>query len=100
MYDITDSNSFELIKNLVNNLSEKNYLKKIIISNKNDLESNRNVSYLELKEFLKKNNLLNFDVSILNETNIVELVKNIYKFVNEKNNELNNNKISESLIEL
>ncbi len=51
MYDITDSNSFELIKNLVNNLSEKNYLKKIIISNKNDLESNRNVSYLELKEF-------------------------------------------------
>ena len=100
MYDITDSNSFELIKNLVNNLSEKNYLKKIIISNKNDLESNRNVSYLELKEFLKKNNLLNFDVSILHETNIVELVKNIYKYVNEKNNELNNNKISESLIEL
>ena len=100
MYDITDSNSFELIKNLVNNLSEKNYLKKIIISNKNDLESNRNVSYLELKEFLKKNNLLNFDISILNETNIVELVKNIYKYVNEKNNELNNNKISESLIEL
>ena len=100
MYDITDSNSFELIKNLVNNLSEKNYLKKIIISNKNDLESNRNVSYLELKEFLKKNNLINFDVSILNETNIVELVKNIYKYVNEKNNELNNNKISESLIEL
>ena len=54
MYDITDSNSFELIKNLINNLSEKSYLKKIIISNKNDLESNRNVSYLELKEFLKK----------------------------------------------
>ena len=100
MYNITDSNSFELIKNLVNNLSEKNYLKKIIISNKNDLESNRNVSYLELKEFLKKNNLINFDISILNETNIVELVKNIYKYVNEKNNELNNNKISESLIEL
>ena len=100
MYDITDSNSFELIKNLVNKLSEKNYLKKIIISNKNDLESNRNVSYLELKEFLKKNNLLNFDISILHETNIVELVKNIYKYVNEKNNELNNNKISESLIEL
>ena len=100
MYDITDSNSFELIKNLLNNLSEKNYLKKIIISNKNDLESNRNVSYLELKEFLKKNNLINFDVSILNETNIVELVKNIYKYINEKNNELNNNKISESLIEL
>ena len=100
MYDITDSNSFELIKNFVNNLSEKNYLKKIIISNKNDLESNRNVSYLELKEFLKKNNLINFDISILNETNIVELVKNIYKYVNEKNNELNNNKISESLIEL
>ena len=100
MYDITDSNSFELIKNLINNLSEKSYLKKIIISNKNDLESNRNVSYLELKEFLKKNNLINFDISILNETNIVELVKNIYKYVNEKNNELNNNKISESLIEL
>ena len=100
MYDITDSNSFELIKNLINNLSEKSYLKKIIISNKNDLESNRNVSYLELKEFLKKNNLLNFDISILHETNIVELVKNIYKYVNEKNNELNNNKISESLIEL
>ena len=73
MYDITDSNSFELIKNLVNNLSEINYLKKIIISNKNDLESNRNVSYLELKEFLKKNNLLNFDVSILHETNIDEI---------------------------
>ena len=73
MYDITDSNSFELIKNLVNNLSEKNYLKKIIISNKNDLESNRNVSYLELKEFLKKNNLLNFDISILHETNIDEI---------------------------
>jgi Ras-related protein Rab-1A len=100
MYDITDSNSFELIKNLINNLSEKSYLKKIIISNKNDLESNRNVSYLELKEFLKKNNLLNFDISILHDTNIVELVKNIYKYVNEKNNELNNNKISESLIEL
>lgn len=100
MYDITDSNSFELIKNLINNLSEKSYLKKIIISNKNDLESNRNISYLELKEFLKKNNLLNFDISILHETNIVELVKNIYKYVNDKNNELNINKVSESLIEL
>ena len=100
MYDITDSNSFELIKNLINNLSEKSYLKKIIISNKNDLESNRNVSYLELKEFLKKNNLLNFDISILHDTNIVELVKNIYKYVNDKNNELNINKVSESLIEL
>ena len=44
--------------------------------------------------------MLNFDISILHDTNIVELVKNIYKYVNDKNNELNINKVSESLIEL
>ena len=100
MYDISDSNSFELIKNLMNNLSEKNYLKKIIVSNKNDLDLNRKVSTLELNEFLKNNNLLNLDISILNDTNIIELVKNIYKSVNNKINDLDINRVSESLIEL
>ena len=100
MYDISDSNSFELIKNLMNNLSEKNYLKKIIVSNKNDLDLNRKVSTLELNEFLKNNNLLNLDISILNDTNIIELVKNIYKSVNNKKNDLDINRVSESLIEL
>jgi len=100
LYDISDSNSFELIKELINNLSGNNYLKKIIVSNKNDLNSNRNISTLELNEFLKKNNLLNLDISILNDTNIIELVKNIYKFVNDKNNDLDVNRVSESLIDL
>ena len=82
MYDITDSNSFELIKNLVNNLSEKNYLKKIIVSNKNDLDLNRKVSTLELNEFLKNNNLLNYFflkiLSILNMKHFYSILNHFY----------------------
>ena len=75
------------------------YLKAILVQNKLDLESTRQVSSLELKEYLDNNKSLHSqEISVKNGDNIPELIKKINIAVNETKNELPSNIVSESVI--
>ena len=75
------------------------YLKAILVQNKLDLESTRQVSSFELKEYLESNKSLDSqEISIKNGDNIQELLKKINAAVNESKNELPSNIVSESVV--
>ena len=100
MIDITNSDSFNLIKELLNNIDNTKfpYLKKIFLQNKIDLESERKVSSFEIKEYLDKDKSIdNLEISIKNGDNIKELLKKINNAVNESKNELPTNIVYESV---
>ena len=100
LIDITNSNSFILIKELINNINidKLPYLKKILVQNKLDLESTRQVSSFELKEYLDNNKFIDGqEISIKNGDNINELLKKINIAVNESKNELPSNIVSEAV---
>ncbi len=100
LVDITNPESFTLIKNLLKaiNLSNFPYLKIILVLNKSDLDGSRQVSNLEIKEFLESNNNLDSqEISLKNGNNINELLKKINTYVNETKNEIPSNIVSESL---
>ena len=98
--DITNQDSFKLIKELNNliNSSKFPYLKKILVQNKLDLESTRQVTSFEVKEFLDANQSLDGqEISIKNGDNVKELLKKINVAVNESKNELPTNIVSEAV---
>ena len=100
LVDITNTDSFNLIKDLLNEIDVQNYpyLKRILVQNKYDLESTRQVTSYEIKEYLDKNpNLENLEISLKNGDNAKELLKKINTYVNETKNELPSNIVSESL---
>ena len=87
----------ELIGNI--EMGKFPYLKAILVQNKLDLESTRQVSSFELKEYLESNKLLDSqEISIKNGDNIQELLKKINAAVNESKNELPSNIVSESVV--
>ena len=98
--DITKQDSFKLIKDL-NNLipaSKFLYLKKLLVQNKLDLESTRQVTSFEVKEYLDANTSLEgLEISIKNGDNVKELLKKINVAVNETKNELPTNIVSEAV---
>jgi len=100
LVDITNQDSFKLIKEL-NNLIDSSkfpYLKKILVQNKLDLESTRQVTSFEVKEYLDANTSLDGqEISIKNGDNLKELLKKINAAVNESKNELPTNIVSEAL---
>jgi small GTP-binding protein len=99
LVDITNQESFKLIKDLIN-LIKPNipYLKKILVQNKLDLESTRQVTSFEIKEYLDSNTSLDCqEISIKNGENVKELLKKINIAVNESKNELPTNIVSECL---
>ena len=101
LVDITNPDSFNIIKELIGNInmSKYPYLKPILVQNKLDLESTRKVSSFELKEYLDSNKSLdNQEISIKNGDNIQELIKKINTAVNESKNELPSNIVSESVV--
>ena len=102
LVDITNPDSFKLIKELVGSiiLNKYPYLKAILVQNKLDLESTRQVSSFELKEYLDSGDKKfdSLEISIKNGDNIQELIKKINKAVNESNNELPINIVSESVV--
>ena len=74
------------------------YLKAILVQNKLDLESTRQVTSYELKEYLDNNKSLDSqEISVKNGDNIPELIKKINIAVNETKNELPSNIVSEAL---
>ena len=101
LVDITNSDSFNLIKQLINNIDMKKfpYLKAILVPNKLDLESTRQVSSFELKEYGDSNNqtIDTQEISVKNGENITVLINKINEAVNESKNELPSNIVSEAL---
>ena len=99
LVDVANKESFNLIKELVNNIKNYSYMKKILVINKMDLESTREVTSFEIKDFVEKgDNLLEIiEISIKLGNNIDELIKKIYYAVNETKNELPSNIVSESV---
>ena len=63
IYDITNRNSFTLIKDFYRDTKELN-IKSIIVGTNLDLEDKRQVSKELLKEFCEKNNIIGFEISL------------------------------------
>ena len=100
LVDITNQDSFKLIKDLINLIkpSDFPYLKKILVQNKLDLESTRQITSFEIKEYLDSNQSLDSqEISIKNGENVKELLKKINTAVNESKNELPTNIVSEAV---
>ena len=58
LIDLTKKDSFDSIKSLLNQITINNYpyLNFILVLNKSDLESEKEITDLELDEFINKNN--------------------------------------------
>jgi small GTP-binding protein len=100
LVDITNSDSFKLVKNLIGtiNLNNFSYLKVILAQNKLDLESTRQVTNYEIKEYLEKNSAIEgIEISVKNGDNLKELAQKINNYVNNTKNELPMNIVSESV---
>ena len=96
LVDICNSQSFELIKNLITVIDDDKfpYLKKILIENKLDLESQKEVSGFDVKEFLDKYPSIQSEkLSLKDADSLQDLLSKIYIAVNESNNNLPINKI-------
>ena len=104
MYDITNRNSFESIKNWlieVEKHADKN-IYKVLIGNKIDLEKDRDITYNEGKEYAESEGMKFIETSAKDGSNIEEafelitkeiIKSNINKNVNEIENK-NNSKIN------
>lgn len=100
LVDITNKDSFQLIQELLKaiNVSKFSYLKLILVLNKLDLESTRQVTSYEVNEYLENNkNLDNQEISLKSGDNLKELLKKINAAVNETKNQLPINIVSEAL---
>ena len=99
LFDITKSESFELIKQLINLIDFKKfpYMKGILLQNKSDEEKSSKVSEIEISNLINsKHNLETIKISTKDKTGIDELLIKIDKAINENENELPMNIVSES----
>ena len=99
LFDITKNESFELIKKLINLIDFKKfpYMKGILLQNKSDEEKSSKVSEAEISILINtKNNLETLKISTKDKTGIDELLIKIDKAINENENELPMNIVSES----
>ena len=100
LVDITNSESFALIKQLYSIITPNKfpYLKSILVLNKTDLESTRQVTSFEIKEYLESNSSFDTqEISLKNGENIDVLINKINEAENQTNNQLPTNLVSESL---
>ena len=98
LVDATSKESFQLIKDLLKviNVSKFPYLKLILVLNKIDLESTRQITSNEIYEYLENNkNLDSQEISLKRGDNFNELLNKINAAVNETKNQLPINIISE-----
>ena len=72
-------------------------LKTIFVQNKLDLESTRQVSSFELKEYCEANKLDFQEISVKTGENIQELINKINQAVNESKHNLASNVVTEAL---
>lgn len=98
LVDTTKPESLELVIWLMNNIqiNKHPYLKMILLLNKSDCD--KKIDDAELTEFLNNNKSLdNLSISIKNDDNIQELINKIDAAINNSNNQLASNIISETL---
>ncbi len=96
LVDISNSASFDLIKSLILSIDDDKfpYLKKILVENKLDLESEKQVSGFDIKEFLDKNPSMQSEkLSLKDGDSVQDLLSKIYSAVNESNKDLPINKV-------
>ena len=102
IYDITNRNSFEGIKNWMKESEEiDNSLQKILLGNKCDLNDSRDVQKEEVEKFCNENNIDLFETSAKDNINLEEAFKRIIELVfktKEAQNLLKNKDLSSSLI--
>ena len=75
LYDITNKNSFDFVKDIIieNNFEFTEFnVKKILVGNSLDLEKERQVSRMSVKEFCEKRNIKEIEVSSKLGTNVTE----------------------------
>ena len=96
LVDILNNESFDLIKELLSVISDKyQFLSKILVLNKMDLESSRSVTDENIQNLKSKYNSLNImNISIKTGDNMQQLLDEIYKDVNDKKSQFALNIVS------
>jgi Ras-related protein Rab-8A len=99
MVDISNSESFNSIKELVASLKpEESYIKNILVLNKNDNESGKQVKDIEIQEFLNiYSKFGKIQISLKNSDNYLELLNEIDKSINQNKNFLSTNYVTECI---
>ena len=100
LIDLTKKDSFDLIKSLLNHIIINNYpyLNLILVLNKSDLESEKQITDFELDQYLNENKYLDkIEISIKNGTNMPELLNKINLSINDSKKEIASNIVSETL---
>ena len=96
--DISNNNSFEIIKKLIPLLNLENfpYTKKILIINKKDLINENKINEDDIKNFLESNKtFIKYEISLKNEdNNLIELINQINRNLNDKSNNISLNYFS------
>ena len=91
LVDISNSSSFDLVKSFVDEIEDEKfaYLTKILIENKLDLETKKQVSGFDIKEFIDKYPSMQYEkLSLKDGDSVQDLLSKIYKAVNESNKDL------------
>ena len=99
MVDISNSESFNSIKELVASLKpEESYIKNILVLNKCDNESGKQVKDIEIQEFLNVYSKFGkIQISLKNSDNYLELLNEIDKSINQNKNFLSTNYVTECI---
>ena len=99
MVDISNSESFNSIKELVASLKpDESYIKNILVLNKNDNESGKQVKDIEIQEFLNiYSKFGKIQISLKNSDNYLELLNEIDKSINQNKNFLSTNYVTECI---
>ena len=100
LVDLANKDSFDSIQSLLNNITinKHPYLNLILVLNKSDLESDKQVTDFELDQFMDKNKYLDkIEISIKNGKNIEELLNKINTAINDSKKELATNIVSETI---
>ena len=100
LFDITDKSSFinisAWIERINNNMKihNNNYYPILLLGNKSDLSTERQVLYSEAKKFAKDNKLLYLETSIYDENRIISCidtyVTNVYNFIYNDQKDITN----------
>ena len=101
VYDITDKNSFEEIKNYYNpKIKElcKKDIQVILLGNKTDLENERKIPPEDAAEFCLKNGYIFMETSCLKNKNVADAFETLIEMTNrELKSKYNNNNDSNHL---
>lgn len=92
MYDITDRDTFENIKLWLNEIDRYacKDVAKLLVGNKSDLESRRQVTYAEAEEFAKSINMIYIETSAKNSINVYQPFEDLARNIRNKSLPISN----------